>query len=88
MSELSELFNEAVIRWLTEVPKYGTVPPVPDGVKKVLSFEEEKYSGGYCESCAYEETVVEIRYINDDDKQSMYVYRGYFSELLRELLDA
>lgn len=52
---------------------------------EVTSFEEDKRNDGYCETCYYEYTVVEIYYRDEDNKSKMYVYSGNFADLIREL---
>lgn len=60
-------------------------PPV-----EVINYEQDTRSGGYCDSCYYEETVVEIFYKDAEGHKHYYTYSNNFSELIRELekLDA
>ena len=55
-------------------------------VTAVDSWEEDTYSGGYCETCAYDETQVVITYITGGGQLRQYTYSGKFTYLLDELL--
>lgn len=37
-----------------------------DDIEKVIDFEEDTYSGGYCETCWYESELVTVTYLNSD----------------------
>lgn len=52
---------------------------------KVTSWEEETHVGGYCETCAYEETVVKIHYVDGDYDDCTYTWSGSFAELIQTL---
>lgn len=52
---------------------------------EVTSFEEATQSGGYCETCYYEETVVEITYITETGVVKLFTFYGTFSELINAL---
>lgn len=58
-------------------------------VYDVISFVEELYTGGYCETCYYEEWNVEITYHDNNGGLNIqtYVYEGKFSNLILELED-
>ena len=52
---------------------------------EVTSFEEETVSGGYCETCYYEETLVDITYITETGVVKVYEFSGSFAELVKAL---
>lgn len=56
---------------------------------KILDWEEYTEYGGYCDTCAYEETHVRVKYeLPGDNEVLLYDYYGSFSELLDQLLRA
>jgi len=59
----------------------------PD-VKEVVSYEDDTYYGGYCETCSYEEAIVNIYYVDSKGAGHKYVYGGGFAELVSSLEDA
>jgi hypothetical protein len=52
---------------------------------RVTGYKEEKLYGGYCETCYYEQYVVEIYYLTETGVFKEYEYDGQFADLLREL---
>lgn len=52
---------------------------------EVTAFDETTQSGGYCETCYYEETIVEITYVSETGVVKLYTYYGKFSDLINEL---
>lgn len=56
-------------------------------VKVVTSYEQDTRTGGYCETCYYEETVVRMQYLDCDNAEQECTYSGYLSEFIRELTD-
>ena len=53
---------------------------------RVMGYETDTVTDGYCETCWYERTVVEIYYIETDTGRSrIYTYDGDFGALIREL---
>ncbi|MEU9871141.1 hypothetical protein AB0C87_25255 [Actinomadura sp. NPDC048021] len=56
-------------------------------VSKILDVEQETRTGGYCETCAYEEVVVDITFEDGDGQWTLYTYFGDMGELIRELTD-
>lgn len=56
----------------------------PDAVE-VIDFREDEESGGYCPTCAYTETVVDIDYRRATGHRRSHRYAGGFAELVREL---
>lgn len=52
---------------------------------EVTAFEETTESSGYCETCYYEETIVEITYVSETGVVKLYTYYGNFSDLINEL---
>lgn len=61
-------------------------------VSEVTHFEEYTYQGGGCETCAYEQQEVLIRYRpigwQEYDREESYCYIGTFTELLNALISA
>lgn len=56
----------------------------PEAVE-VVDFEEDEVSGGYCSTCAYTDTVVDIEYRRAAGHRRTYRYSGGFADLIREL---
>lgn len=77
MAGMVEMLNGALLSFLNARGLNAT---------EVTGFEEDTEYDGYCETCFYEYTVVRIQY-TDSQGQHEYTYRGYFSELIRELTD-
>ncbi len=53
----------------------------------VVNFDEVTEYGGYCETCAYEYTEVNIAY-EVDGVYGVYRYSGSFGELIRSLSES
>lgn len=49
-------------------------------IQEVRSVEEVTRTGGYCETCYYEELVLEIYYIDLDGNNRTYDYYGSLAE--------
>lgn len=54
-------------------------------VEQVIEYDEEHRYGGYCETCSYDEYVVEITYLNSKNKRYYYTFYGTLGSLIREL---
>lgn len=52
---------------------------------KVVDFTEEQRMDGFCETCYYEWTVVEIKYLDGSGNPDTYEWSGDFADLIREL---
>lgn len=78
--KLNAQFNAAVIRFLMT---QGVIDVV-----EVLSWYEDHYTEGYCETCAYDEWTVDITYRTAAGDRKTYTYDGRFSDLLNKLLNA
>lgn len=52
---------------------------------RVTDTEDRTEYGGYCETCSYEYTVIDIYFIDSDDRRQKYTYSGDLGELMREL---
>jgi hypothetical protein len=74
-------FYGAIAKWLREGEYRGY------DVAEIISVEQEERSGGYCETCWYEEIVVEIQYKDSHGDVNSYTYYGNMAELMRELTD-
>lgn len=62
---------------------FGVEPEVE--VDRVLSWEEEDKSTGYCETCYYEYTELNLTYLGVDGQTYTYEYSGNFAEFMRDL---
>lgn len=56
-----------------------------DDVEYVVSFEDKTINGGYCETCSYEEAVVDVKYRTLSGGTREWTYYGSFAELIRNL---
>lgn len=54
-------------------------------VKDVIAWEEKRKSDGYCDTCYFEYTEVDITYIDTDDQVQLYSWSGDFGELMRAM---
>jgi len=52
---------------------------------KVDSWDDRVSYEGYCETCSYETTVVDIDYVDSAGTLKMYTYNGNFSDLMNRL---
>jgi hypothetical protein len=52
---------------------------------EVIDWEQETEQGGYCDSCYYEEIVVEITYRTVAGEKSEYKYYGNMVNLMQTL---
>lgn len=57
-------------------------------VARVVHWEENSYTDGFCEPCRYTQIVVEITYRDTNDRYLVHTYRGDFADLIRELGNA
>jgi len=58
-----------------------------NAVNSVLSYEEKMMTGGYCETCWYEDWNVVISYADNIGETRQYVYYGTFGQLVTELTE-
>lgn len=75
---LSEMFLDSLLRF---VQKNGA-----DTAVKIVDFDEETEQSGYCPSCYYSETIVEITWEDAQGKRGVTKYSGSFVRLLNELI--
>jgi len=54
---------------------------------EVTSYDETYRYGGGCETCAFEYTVVEIYYTDEDGASKSFEYDGSFGTLISNLTD-
>jgi len=54
-------------------------------ISEVLSWEERTVYDGYCETCSYESTLLEIECRDLEGKKVTRTYDGTFAELMRAL---
>lgn len=66
----------------------GYLVSVRCNVDEVQTWNEVTEWGGYCETCSYETTTVDIGYTTPDGTSLTYSYYGKFGELLEALLAA
>ncbi len=69
-----------------EMAEYLRKCGVPD-VATVVAFEQDTRGGGYCNTCYWEEIIVEIRYRTGSGDEETYTYSGDLGELVRALTD-
>lgn len=77
MGNISNLLHQALVAWLN---KRGIA------AVEVTGLEQDTRTGGYCESCYYEEVVIQVTYRTAEDA-GVFEYRGDMGELIRELDD-
>lgn len=56
-------------------------------VVRVTSYREVERSDGYCETCYFDWTEVEIYYLDRNGETLTYNYGGNFADLIKELTD-
>jgi hypothetical protein len=84
----SLLFKEATMGWQENM--YDALAEMlreqmrVDAVS-VTGFEDYTASGGYCESCWYEETRCRIDYVDSKGNSQTYDYYDSFGELVKSL---
>lgn len=54
-------------------------------VAEVTNFSEEVRESGFCETCYYSETVVEITFIDTSGLTQEHTYYGDMAEFIRDL---
>ncbi|QFG25477.1 hypothetical protein [Actinomadura sp. WMMB 499] len=72
-----ESFYDALAKWLRDYYELDAV--------RVTNFKEDVESGGYCETCWYDETVVYVDFLNSKGIETSYRYYGSMADLIREL---
>lgn len=75
--KFSDQFKGAL---LVMVQKYSDLEAV-----EVLDFEEDTIEGGYCSTCSYTETVVDVEYRREKGHRRTWRYSGGFADLIRDL---
>lgn len=79
MSNFEDTFKELLARYSRKVYR--------NDIAEILSYEQETRSGGYCESCYYDEIVVEVRYLSTSGETKRFDIYGDMGELIRDLSD-
>jgi len=79
MSKFKIVFDNALARFIEK----NTL----ETVKEIIDYEEDTYNDGFCSTCSYERTDVDITYKNATGVTSTYSYRGNFSDLINELTE-
>jgi hypothetical protein len=54
---------------------------------EVISYYENRYRVGNCDTCGYDTVDVVITYLDGNGNDHRYDYSGYFSDLINELVD-
>lgn len=54
-------------------------------INKVIDFEDRTEYGGGCSTCAYEETVCDITYLDSKGKVKTHTLTGTFSDLISNI---
>ncbi|QDK03140.1 hypothetical protein SEA_SYDNAT_58 [Mycobacterium phage SydNat] len=55
-------------------------------ISEIVTVEEDTYYGGYCETCAYEEQIVRVHYIDKYGAAQSYMIWESLSCLINQLL--
>jgi len=55
-------------------------------VVKVVDFTDRTEYGGYCETCAYEDTVCDIVYIDSHGDRKTYKHYDTFASLINNII--
>lgn len=77
------VFNEALLESMKAMINDNEW--ITDKAAKVTAYEEVEKSTGYCETCYYEWTEVDILYVDTEGKERKYNYDGDFGDLIRTL---
>lgn len=77
MGNFEETFRGLLARYMRENHFLDVVT--------VLSYEQETRGGGYCETCYYEEIVIEVCYVDSDGATCRKDIYGDMGELIRDL---
>lgn len=72
-----ETMYEAIAEYLRQVQQLD--------VEKVVDFEEVEKSDGYCETCYYEWTEVDITFVDKAGATQKWNYYGSFAEFVRNI---
>lgn len=87
MSEFESRFYAAVCAYINgrNSGRYGSGGDIVEA-DRVTYIDQTTETSGYCETCWYEEIVLEITYIESGTGRSrLYTYRGGMAELISEL---
>lgn len=78
----NDTFNEALAKLIERHEGYDgkTVK-----VAEILSYQEDTYDSGFCETCSYTETVIDVYYKDDAGDTQKYRYFGKFAYLIQDL---
>lgn len=88
-NELGPMFKASLVKFVnTELQHYsGEMHDFEsDPAVEILDFREETVNDGYCETCWYEYTVVEIDFISQSGERGTFVYGDDFADLVKELI--
>lgn len=88
-NELSEKFKESLLNLVNTSHQHYSGDDHDfrdDPAVDILDFREETYNDGYCETCWYEYTVVEIDYRSRAGERGTFVYGDDFADLVNELV--
>lgn len=78
MSDFQDRFYAAVTEWMqAEFPEKNVVA--------VTDIDQTTYRNGFCETCEWDETVLEISYTDASGNYKLYTWSGDMGELMRNL---
>lgn len=81
-----ESFNTALLNLINSGSRaHWTSPEVVSPAVKILDYFDSTYSDGYCDTCWYEYTVLEIVYEAEDGETRKFIYADDFGDLIDTL---
>lgn len=83
-------FNTALINLINEYgDRYAhyTSPEVVSPAVEIIDYDDDTRDDGYCETCYYEYTVLEITYKAEDGETRKFVYGEDFGGLIDTLMN-
>lgn len=82
-------FNTALINLINNNSEraHYTSPEVESPAVKILDYFDSTHNDGYCETCYYEYTVLEITYKAEDGETRKFVYGDDFGGLIDTLMN-
>lgn len=85
-----ESFNTALLNLInSDNDRYAhyTSPEVVSPAVEVLDYSDSTYSSGYCDTCWFEYTVLEIVYEAEDGETRKFIYADDFGDLIDTLMN-
>lgn len=87
-NELGTLFKNSLLKFVNNGDQHYSGNRhdfESDPAVEIVDFREETYNDGYCETCWYEYTVVEIDFRSESGHRGTFVYGDDFADLVRDL---